>query len=183
MKRKNMTRRDFILKASVPFLVAACSKDDDEKLLPQDILDQDLIGGFGDSNSTNSNGVDSFVCSGALLQCNFGMAPSTLTVTDTNREERKGAPLANIMDNVPMKNIAPFGMCKSMSNPMVSAATAAAMGVLTPQPCIPVIASPWNPGGTTLIGNKPALTSNSKLMCNWCGQITINFSQSSSSEE
>jgi len=85
-------------------------------------------------------------------------------------------PFANIMDNKPMVNIAPFGMCMSMANPQVAAATAAALGVLTPQPCIPNTAAPWAPGSpTVLVGNMPALNESSKLMCNWGGVISITF--------
>ena len=83
-------------------------------------------------------------------------------------------PIATIMDNVPMKNILPFGMCSSMANPTVASATAAAMGVLTPMPCIPVTTAPWAPGSpTVLIANKPALNQSSKLMCTWGGVIQI----------
>jgi hypothetical protein len=57
---------------------------------------------------------------------------------------------------------------------MVAAATAAALGVLTPMPCIPATASPWLPGApTVLLGNMPALDANSILMCNWAGVIKI----------
>ena len=74
-----------------------------------------------------------------------------------------------------MKNIMPFGMCSSLANPTVAAATSAALGVLTPMPCVPVIAAPWAPGcPTVLIANKPALNDSSKLMCNWGGVISIN---------
>lgn len=82
--------------------------------------------------------------------------------------------MANIMDNKPMVNILPFGMCQSMANPTVASATAAAMGVLTPMPCIPVIAAPWTPGGQEKISNFPALLDNCKCICNWGGQISIN---------
>ena len=83
-------------------------------------------------------------------------------------------PLATIMDNVPMKNIMPFGMCSSMANPTVASATAAALGVLTPMPCIPVIPAPWAPGSpTALIGNFPMLHNNCKLMCAYGGVIQI----------
>ena len=78
------------------------------------------------------------------------------------------------MDHIPLVNVMPFGMCMSMANPMVAAATAAALGVLTPMPCIPATASPWIPGApTVLLGNMPALDANSLLMCNWAGVIKI----------
>ena len=115
------------------------------------------------------------VCMGAMCQCTFGMAPSTLVVTPENKVLTSNMPAATIMDNVPMKNIMPFGMCSSMANPTVAAATTAALGVLTPMPCVPVIAAPWVPGSpTVLIANKPALNNSSKLMCNWGGVISIN---------
>ncbi|BEP29017.1 DUF4280 domain-containing protein [Helicovermis profundi] len=113
------------------------------------------------------------VVAGAQLQCSFGAAPSNLTVLPLNKV-LAGAPAANIMDNKPMVNILPFGTCMSLANPMVAAATAAAMGVLTPQPCIPNVAAPWVPGSmTVLIGNQPALNNNSKAMCMWGGVIQI----------
>ena len=75
---------------------------------------------------------------------------------------------------VPAMNIPPFGMCMSLSNPTVAAATAAALGVLTPMPCVPVPVGPWKPGAAkTLIGNMPALTSPSLCNCSWGGVITI----------
>lgn len=113
------------------------------------------------------------VCMGAMMQCSFGVAPSSLVVLPANRT-MTGTPAANIMDNKPIVNIPPFGMCNSPANPMVAAATAAALGVLTPMPCVPVTAAPWAPGSpTVLIGNMPALNNSSKLMCNWGGVIQI----------
>jgi hypothetical protein len=80
------------------------------------------------------------------------------------------------MDNKPMANILPFGMCSSPSNPTVASATAAALGVLTPMPCVPVTAAPWAPGSpTVLLANQPALNNTSKLMCNWGGVISISM--------
>jgi len=116
-----------------------------------------------------------FVTSGALLKCSFGMAPSSLMVVDPTRPKVQGMPMANIMDNKPMANIMPFGMCQSMANPTVASATAAAMGVLTPMPCMPVIAAPWMPGGKEMVSNMPALLDNCKCMCNWGGNIAVNF--------
>lgn len=114
------------------------------------------------------------VCMGAMCACSFGVAPSALVITPENRVVVKGVPMATIMDNIPMKNIMPFGMCSSMANPQVAAATAAALGVLTPMPCIPVVPAPWAPGSpTVLVGNKPALNQNCKAMCVWGGVIQI----------
>jgi Domain of unknown function (DUF4280) len=114
------------------------------------------------------------VCMGAMLQCSFGAAPSSLVVQPVNRV-MTGTPAANIMDGKPMVNVMPFGMCNSLANPTVAAATAAAMGALTPMPCIPVTLAPWAPGAPTVtIGGMPALDNNSKLMCNWGGVIQIN---------
>ena len=113
------------------------------------------------------------VCMGAAMQCSFGVAPSTLVVLPVNRV-LTGTPAATVMDNVPIVNIAPFGMCNSPSNPTVVSATAAASGVLTPMPCVPSIPAPWTPGSpTVLIGNMPALNSSSKLLCAWAGVIQI----------
>lgn len=113
------------------------------------------------------------VCMGALLQCSFGVAPSSLVVLPANKV-LSSTPAATIMDNKPMANIMPFGMCNSPANPVVAAATAAALGVLTPMPCIPATAAPWVPGSpTVLIGNMPALNNTSKLMCNWGGVIQV----------
>jgi len=114
------------------------------------------------------------VCSGAMLQCSFGLAPSNLVVLPVNKTMTGNMPAANIMDNKPMVNIMPFGMCISLANPMVASATAAALGVLTPMPCIPVTSAPWIPGApTVMLGNNPALDNTSILMCNWAGIIQV----------
>ena len=109
---------------------------------------------------------------GSLLKCSMGIAPSSLIVTAPT-VMAQSPPAANIMDCVPMSNILTFGMCQSPANPMVIAATAAALGVLTPMPCIPVT-TPWTPGSpTVLVRNFPALDANSKCMCAYAGEITI----------
>lgn len=115
------------------------------------------------------------VCMGAMLSCTFGLAPATLSVLPTNSVMTIVSD-ANIMDNVAMVNILPFGMCQSLANPTVAAATAAALGALTPMPCLPVTTAPWAPGSpTVLIGNMPALNNSSKLMCTWGGVIGIDM--------
>jgi hypothetical protein len=109
---------------------------------------------------------------GSLLKCSQGIAPTPLVVL-VPTVMGQGPQAANIMDCVPMANIPTFGMCQSPANPMVIAATAAALGVLTPMPCIPVT-TPWMPGSpTVLVRNFPALDASSKCMCAYAGEITI----------
>ena len=114
------------------------------------------------------------VVHGAMLQCTMGMAPGTLSVLPANLVEGDAKPVATVMDYAPMVNVAPFAMCQSPANPQVAAATAAAMGVLTPQPCIPVITAPWTPGAPTVnIGAFTALTESAQCMCTWAGTISV----------
>lgn len=110
----------------------------------------------------------------AQLMCTFGMAPSNLVVLPMNRVMSGNQPAANIMDHKPMVNIMPFGACTSLANPAVASATAAALGVLTPMPCIPATPAPWVPGAVTvLLGNQPSLDNTCKLMCTWAGVISV----------
>ncbi len=60
------------------------------------------------------------VCMTAILQCSFGVAPSSLVVVPKGppvNTEKKFA--ATIMDYVPIVNILPFGVCSSIANPTV----------------------------------------------------------------
>jgi hypothetical protein len=114
------------------------------------------------------------VCSGAMLQCSFGVAPSVLNVLPVSRVVTSAMPAANIMDHKPMVNVMPFGLCTSIANPLVASATAAAFGVLTPMPCIPMTVTPWVPGvPNVLVGNLPAVDNICKLMCTWAGVISV----------
>ena len=108
---------------------------------------------------------------GSLLTCTQGAAPTALAVV-VPTTTAQGPPAANIMDCAPLTNIPTFGMCMSPANPMVAAATAAALGVLTPMPCIPVT-TPWTPGSLLVLVRKfPALDATSKCMCAYGGQIS-----------
>lgn len=112
------------------------------------------------------------VVNGATCQCSFGVTPCVMVIQPSG-VMANNMPVASIMDNK-ITNISGFGMCKSMANPAVSSATSAALGVLTPQPCVPIISSPWSPGSTNvLIGQNPALTNTSKVLCNYGGIIEI----------
>ena len=113
------------------------------------------------------------VCNGALLQCSFGSSAGRFTVLP-GRVTAAGQPLASVMASMALVNIAPFGLCSSLANPVVAAATAAAGGVLTPMPCVPATAGPWAPGNPhILVGGAPVLTSESILMCCWGGAVTV----------
>lgn len=115
----------------------------------------------------------------AMMTCTFGVAPATLNVLPTSRVMIEGKPAGDIMQNKPMVNIPTFGMCSSLANPTVASATAAALGVLTPMPCVPNVAAPWAPGApTVMIGGQPALTMGSSCVCNWGGQISMTFAGS-----
>ena len=111
---------------------------------------------------------------GGLMTCTFGVAPSSLNALPATRVMIEGRPAARITDIVPGVNIPPFGMCLSLSNPTVAAATAAALGVLTPMPCIPTVVGPWAPGAPrTAIGSIPALVSGSTCTCAFGGVISL----------
>ena len=114
------------------------------------------------------------VVNGAQLMCSFGAAPSTFVVLPTNMVLAENQPSATIMDFIPMENIMPFGMCLSIANPEVASATAAALGVFTPMPCVPATTAPWSPGATdVLIADIPALDNISTCMCMWAGVISV----------
>lgn len=114
------------------------------------------------------------VQNGAVLRCNQGVSPSSLVVLPNGSTSASEQPLATVMDFVPMTNILSFGMCRSQANPQVAAATTAAQGVLTPQPCVPVTTDPWSPGASIVtIDEKKALTDDSTCACKWAGTVSI----------
>ncbi|MCB0108933.1 MAG: DUF4280 domain-containing protein [Caldilineaceae bacterium] len=114
------------------------------------------------------------VVHGATLQCSFGTSPSNFVITPEKQVGTGAMQVASVMEHVPMKNIMPFGMCITLSNPQVAAATSAALGVLTPQPCIPVTTQPWAPGSPMVaIRSQPALNNSSTCLCQWGGVIAI----------
>lgn len=110
--------------------------------------------------------------SGSLLRCSMGLTPAPLNVLPLNRVLAQGPPAGNIMDNKPIVNITPFGLCRSIANPVVASATAAALGVLTPMPCVPMTPAPWISSSRVMVGGAPMITKSSKCLCTWGGQIT-----------
>ncbi len=114
------------------------------------------------------------VVNGATLSCDQGVAPASLSVLPVVQADADAQPMATVNDFKPMVNIAPFGMCRTQANPQVAAASAAANGVLTPQPCIPVTTSPWSPGaGISKLHEVKLLTDDSTCKCAWTGTIKI----------
>ena len=89
------------------------------------------------------------VVDGAKLKCDQGTSPGSLTVlpakvADSDENQgRDGQPLPPHGEHLGLRHVPDAGQ------PAVAAATAAAQGVLTPQPCIPVTTSAWSPGSTT----------------------------------
>lgn len=110
------------------------------------------------------------VCTGAALQCSFGSAPSTFAASGVQVDATAAA---GVVSDVTPSNVPPFALCTSLANPQVAAATSAAMGALTPQPCVPVL-SPWTPGSSKVtIGGVAALDDSSQCSCSWGGVITV----------
>lgn len=114
------------------------------------------------------------VVAGAQVLCPFGTTPSALNVTSQGVVLADGKPVATIQDTAPMANLSGFGMCSSMANPQVASATAAALGVLTPQPCIPAVAGTWiATQAKCLVDGKPCLTNDATAVCTYGGSLTI----------
>ena len=113
---------------------------------------------------------------GCVLTCTFGITPSVfITEPLPGKPVIEGAlDAATIMDIIPFDNILPFGMCESLANPEVAAATAAALGVLTPMPCVPLIPDPWEPPSLMMFYEAlPLATVESKCLCAWGGEISV----------
>lgn len=109
------------------------------------------------------------VTTGAKCMCSFGTVLCSLQVTSQMTNIVEGKALATIQDMKPGVNITGFGMCSSLANPAVASATAAAFGVLTPQPCTMMPVGTWVPTNPqVMISGIPCLTNESTLVCG-CG--------------
>lgn len=111
---------------------------------------------------------------GCPLECSFGLTPSAMIALPLPGVPTvNGLPVATILD-IEIENVPPFGLCSSPANPEVIAATAAAMGVLTPMPCVPVIVDPWEPPSELVsYDGLPLATVESKCLCAWGGEIAV----------
>lgn len=113
------------------------------------------------------------VVAGATIKCTNAVGMSSF-VPQPGKVRMGGAPVGNIQQSA-TSNIPPIGMCTSLTNPQVAAATAAAFGVLTPQPCVPMLpGNPWlGCSSKVRVGGVPPLTKDGCLTCMWGGSITI----------
>lgn len=113
------------------------------------------------------------VVAGAACMCTMGTSPGQVNPTNQMNIRVGGKPVASIADAAPISNVTPCGMCTSLANPIVASATAAALGVLTPQPCVPAPAGGWICPSSIRVGGKPILTNDGKLICSYGGSISI----------
>lgn len=113
------------------------------------------------------------VTEGATLRCTQGASPGALAVPPSRTLRLGGRRLALVSDHG-ASCVLPFGMCQSPANPQVAAATAAAGGALTPQPCVPAVDAPWSPGAAGVQGGSGAvLYEGCAASCRWGGVISI----------
>jgi hypothetical protein len=118
--------------------------------------------------------VPKLIVQGAQLKCSIGIAPSTFSVSPSHDVAGDARERQQRRRLYPDANVASLGMCQSMSNPQVSAATSAALGVLTPQPCQPVLAQAWSPGSTSVTAaDRPALHDGCTCACQWGRTISV----------
>ncbi|MBP6951102.1 MAG: DUF4280 domain-containing protein [Alphaproteobacteria bacterium] len=110
----------------------------------------------------------------SLIKCSFGLAPTPLVVLPDRTVIAEEMLMGNIEDKHPLANIETFGMCSSLTNPKVDAATTAAAGVLTPMPCIPNVIAPWvSEALDVTVQGLPAIDETAIVMCLWAGVIHI----------
>ena len=112
------------------------------------------------------------VVSGATVQCTMGTTPGQLKASPSS-VRLGGAHAVRISDVAPMVNVSGCGMCTSLLNPTVASATAAALGVLTPMPCVPSPLGTWMCSGTPLLAGQPGVSSDATLTCAYGGTLRI----------
>ncbi len=113
---------------------------------------------------------DEMVVDGASVKCTMGDKSAQLKVTSNFTYKIDGKPVATMMDFTPanfMPPVATFGTCKPYK--------------AVPPPgclCTVIPAGPWvNPFAKKLIGGKPALKGDGKLICARAGGM-ITFDNS-----
>lgn len=109
-----------------------------------------------------------YVVDEAKTECSQGIGISTLYKGCEWNLYLHDKKMLTIADNVPNKNVKPFPLCKSPSNPAVIA------NDMKPAACNPVICSKWINGKTDVIlKGELALNSECLLGCVYGGIIKI----------
>lgn len=110
------------------------------------------------------------VIMGSPCKCIFGTVPAPIGAISQKSTLVMSTPCSTVRDTAFMT----FGMCSCPNNPAVIAATAAALGVFTPAPCVPVTPGPWVTGAlTVMIEGINVLDNNGVLTCAYGGVITV----------
>jgi hypothetical protein len=112
---------------------------------------------------------------GATLTCSQGLAPAVLLASPAPVRPRiAGLPVVLVTDHL-VANVPTFGMCRCPANPAVAAATSAALGVLTPAPCVPQLLPPgWSPPSPAVtVAALGVATKDSTVMCAWTGKVSV----------
>jgi hypothetical protein len=110
-----------------------------------------------------------YVVRGARLRCECGTHERRLNLPESHGSYVCGRPMMNEDDHSP-ENVAFFGICTNPQNP--SGETIYLIGengeTLTGKPCLPVLPEPWLlTKSSTLVDGKPALTTDSFLVCSY----------------
>ena len=116
-----------------------------------------------------------FLTTATLIECSMGAMPTPFVADELPAAVKEtGMTAATIVQILAGKNIVPFGMCKSLANPTVASATAAAQGALTPMPCTPVVVAPWSPPSACAkhLGI-PLATASSVCACSFGGMVKV----------
>lgn len=114
------------------------------------------------------------VTSGSFAECTCGTAPGDLAADCDTGATVNGMIVLTVDMIAAEVNIGSFGECDSLLNPEVSSATAAAQGVLTPMPCVPVVDSSWIPGALMASQSGVSYVNDASICtCAWGGVISI----------
>ncbi|AKG37434.1 DUF4280 domain-containing protein [Paenibacillus durus] len=129
--------------------------------------------------------LEAYIVRGATMRCQYGTHARKINLPVSHGAYYKGKPLMNQGDYKP-ENVPHFGICASPSNPsgetiyLVSEQGETIQG----KPCLPVITACWNQTkADMLVGDQPALTSASYLICQHLPEGCIYFEKTGQEDE
>ncbi len=146
--------------------------DNSVAFVPDDVQEQIDDAAEAAANAPPATGL--LANTGSMCLCDKGIAPMSLILGQPT-VLASGTPAFNKLNAAPLVSVPSFTMCTSTTNPEVQAATSAAMGVLTPMPCVPSILTPEWSGTSTVVNvaGQPAVTDKSTIKCAWGGTVKI----------